>query len=254
MGKWALGGASQASVPCVDIDGMWVKMMMARRMAHLTLPPSTETLRRPSTRRSTATGIIAHMTPPDSPLAPPIDAEWIERRIYVVRGVKVMLAADLAILYGVPTKRLNEQVRRNLARFPEDFLFQLTPEEIHRLQPLRSQFATLDIPSGRGRYAKYLPYAFTEHGVTMLSAVLRSERAVAVSVAVVRAFVRLRYVVAAHTELAHRVDDLEQRSAYHEGQLAVLFDTVHTLLAPDPDAGERPEIGFHPPRLPPSPS
>lgn len=181
-----------------------------------------------------------------------IDTTWIERRIYVVHGQKVMLDADLATLYGVPTGRLNEQVRRNVARFPGDFLFRLTAEEVRDLAPSRSQNAILNAPAGRGRNVKYPPAAFTEHGVTMLSAVLRSPRAVTMSIAVVRAFVRLRQLVSGHGELAHRVDDLEQRSTYHEGQLALLFDTVHELLSPEPAPDDRPAIGFHPDRLPPS--
>ncbi|HWZ59834.1 MAG TPA: hypothetical protein VNW46_12745 [Gemmatimonadaceae bacterium] len=98
----------------------------------------------------------------------------------------------------------------------------------------------------RGKYTKYAPYAFTEHGVTMLSAVLKSPRAVAVSIAVVRAFVRLRHAVADQAELIHRIDDLEQRSTYHDGQLTLLFDTVHQLLAPDPDPSQRSAVGFLP--------
>jgi hypothetical protein len=192
------------------------------------------------------------MSMPDEPLpVPDIDAKWIEHRIVVVRGQKVMLDVDLAALYGVATKRLNEQVRRNLARFPDDFLFGLTPAEFQALRSSRSQNATLNTPasigparSSRGANIKYAPYAFTEHGVTMLSAVLKSPRAVAVSIAVVRTFVRLRYAVAEQVGLIHRIEDLEQRSTYHDGQITLLFDTIHHLLAPDPAPDERPAIGF----------
>jgi ORF6N domain-containing protein len=191
--------------------------------------------------------------PDESLPVPGIDAAWIEQRIFVLRGQKIMLDVDLATLYGVPTKRLNEQVRRNLARFPDDFLFRLTSAELEIVGPPRSQNATLDAQvsgararPGRGRNVKYAPYAFTEHGVTMLSAVLKSPRAVAVSIAVVRAFVRLRHAAAEHADLVHRIDDLEQRSTYHDGQLTLLFDTVHQLLAPDPGPDNHSAIGFLP--------
>src|SRR6266545_4398628 len=130
-----------------------------------------------------------------------IPFERIERTIFLIRGEKVILAADLAKLYGVTTKRLNEQVKRNLERFPADFVFQLTREEAELVRCSRSQFATLM----RGQNIKYLPYAFTEHGAIMAANVLSSERAVQASVAVVRAFVRLRQMIASNAELARKL-------------------------------------------------
>jgi len=194
-------------------------------------------------------------TPADAPL---VEDHEIESRIYLLRGRKVMLDVDLARLYGVPTKRLNEQVKRNLGRFPEDFLFRLSKEELETLRAQLtlqstpslsgSQNATLsdaESPSRRGKNVKYAPYAFTEHGVTMLSAVLRSERAVTVSVAVVRAFVRMREVLATQTTVIAQVEALEQRVTYHDGQLTLLFDLVHGILAPEPESEQsHPVIGF----------
>jgi len=125
----------------------------------------------------------------------------ISRAILVLRGHKVLLDAALAALYGVSAKRFNEQVRRNRNRFPDDFMFQLTPEES---RALRSQSATLK--SGRGQHRKYLPYAFTEQGVAMLSSVLNSERAIQVNIAIMRTFVRLRKFLATHKDLAAKLE------------------------------------------------
>lgn len=162
------------------------------------------------------------------------DISAIERSIHVVRGQKVMLDRDLAGLYGVLPKRLNEQVRRNLRRFPSDFMFQLTPDE-HR--SLRSQIAT--IATSRGAHSKYPPLAFTEHGVTMLSSVLRSERAIEVNIQVVRVFVRLRQLLVNHHDLARRLDDLERK---YDGQFAVVFEAIRRLtVVPEPP---RRKIGF----------
>ena len=132
-----------------------------------------------------------------------IPVERIEQAILWMRGQKVILDADLAVLYGVTTKRLNQQVRRNIERFPADFLFQLSAEES---EALRLQFATLK--SGRGQHRKYAPLAFTEHGAIMAASVLNSPRAIQVSVHVVRAFVRLREVLATHKDLARKLEDL----------------------------------------------
>jgi hypothetical protein len=151
-----------------------------------------------------------------------------------------MLASDLAALYGVQTKVLVQAVKRNLDRFPQDFSFQLTEQE---LGALRSQIVTLDDPSGRrqgrGRYAKYAPYAFTEQGVAMLSSVLRSKRAAQVNVEIMRAFVRLRSLVADNRDLAKRLDDLESK---YDRQFKVVFDAIRELMAPPPSAKRR--IGF----------
>jgi hypothetical protein len=163
--------------------------------------------------------------------APIIPVERIASRIYRIRGENVMLDADLAELYGVPTKRLNEQVTRNLERFPPDFLFELTAEEF---DDLRSQIAT---SSWGGR--RYLPRAFTEQ-VAMLSSVLRSKPAVQVNVAIVRTFVRLRRLLHANEQLARKV-------AEHDQQIAVLFEHVRTLLEPS-EPPDKPRIGFAPAR------
>src|SRR5579875_1408688 len=130
-----------------------------------------------------------------------IPQERIERRILLIRGQKVMLDANLAELYGVTTKRLNEQVRRNIDRFPDDFMLKLTREEV---EALRSQFATSSSWGGR----RYNPLAFTEQGVAMLSGVLRSQRAVQVNIAIMRAFVKLREMLASHRDLARRLDEM----------------------------------------------
>lgn len=162
----------------------------------------------------------------------------IEQSILLVRGAKVMLDRDLARLYGVPTKRLNEQVRRNAKRFPADFMFQLTSQEVTRL---RSQIATLDIePSGRGAYSKYFPMAFTEHGVAMLSSVLHSEQAIAVNIAIMRTFAQLRALLVEHKDLARQLNALEQR---YDTQFKVVFDAIRQLMTPPPRPTRR-RIGF----------
>ena len=165
----------------------------------------------------------------------------IDRRIVIVRGHRVMLDADLAALYGVATKVLVQAVKRNLARFPADFMFRLTEQE---LRSLRSQIVTLndanDGSDGRGRHAKYLPYAFTEQGVAMLSSVLRTERAVQVNVEIMRAFVRLRGLVARDRELSRRLDTLESK---YDRQFKVVFDAIRELMEPPAPASKR-RIGF----------
>jgi len=163
-----------------------------------------------------------------------IPVERIERAILSIRGEKVMLDSDLAELYGVETKRLNEQVRRNLHRFPRDFMFQLTAEEA---ESLRSQFATSN--EGRGG-RRYLPYAFSEHGALMLANVLNSERAAQTSVMVVRAFVRLRQMLASNAELARKLEAMEKK---YDRQFKVVFDAIRQLMSP-PEPKRR-EIGFH---------
>jgi ORF6N domain len=175
--------------------------------------------------------------------------ETITHHILVVRGQKVLLDTDLAALYDVPTKRFNEQVRRNLARFPEDFMFQLTAEE---WAALRSQFATLN--TGRGQHRKYLPYVFTEHGAIMAATILNSPRATEVSVYVVRAFVRLRELIVSNKELAKRLDDLEQTTEAltlqqdsfarnTRAQLKQVFDALRELMTP-PETPKKRSIGF----------
>ena len=163
-----------------------------------------------------------------------VQQEVIERKIYLIRGQKVMLDSDLAELYGVTTKRLNEQVRRNIKRFPSDFMLQLSPDEF---ESLRSQFATLK--HGRGHHRKYLPYAFTEQGVAMLSSVLNSERAIQVNIAIMRAFVKLREMLATHKDLARKLEEMEQK---YDAQFKVVFDAIKELMRP-PEPKKR-KIGF----------
>lgn len=156
----------------------------------------------------------------------------VETRIHVVRGVRVMLSHDLAPLYEVETKALMQAVRRNLSRFPEDFSFKLTNQEV---RDLRSQIVTLD--AGLRTYA---PHAFTEQGIAMLSTVLRSERAVAVNIEIMRAFVRMRSLIEANRELARRIDTLESK---YDKQFKVVFDAMRELMVPSEMPKKR-SIGF----------
>jgi phage regulator Rha-like protein len=165
-----------------------------------------------------------------------IPAERIERSILLIRGQKVLLDSDLASLYGVTTKRLNEQVKRNIERFPVDFMFQLNGEE-H--EALRSQIATLK--TGRGQHRKYRPYVFTEHGAIMAANVLNSPRAIEMSVYVVRAFVRLREVLATHKDLARKLEELEKK---YDAQFKTVFDAIRQLMTPPPGPPKK-QIGFH---------
>ena len=171
----------------------------------------------------------------------PVPIEHITQSILVLRGQRVLLDTELAVLYGVTTKRFNEQVRRNRERFPEDFMFQLTPEE---LTSLRSQFATLK--GGRGRHRKYLPYAFTEHGAIMAATILNSPRAVEMSVYVVRAFVQLRELLSSNRELARRFAQLETRLdkklTEHDVAIAAILSAIRELMHPPPP--EQRPIGF----------
>jgi len=166
-----------------------------------------------------------------------IPMEQIEHAIFLIRGQKVMLDSNLAELYGVATKVLIQAVKRNIERFPADFMFQLTIEETDLL---RSQIVTLK--TGRGRHRKYLPYAFTEQGVAMLSSVLHSARAIHVNIEIMRAFVRLRQMLASNTDLARKLATLEKK---YDAQFRVVFDAIRELMtAPEPKK-KRP-IGFAP--------
>ena len=147
-----------------------------------------------------------------------------------------MLDADLAELYGVSTKRLNEQVKRNKARFPEDFMFRLTFEDLNR-----SQIAT---GSQKHRDPRFLPYVFTEHGAIMLASILNSEAAVHASVKVVRAFIRLRQILSAHKELSAKLDQLERKTEKHDEEIQAIFSAIRQLMNP-PEPTRR-KIGFHP--------
>lgn len=177
--------------------------------------------------------------------------EQIESRIFLIRGQKVMLDQDLAELYGVETKRFNEQVRRNSERFPEDFMFQLTAEEFANLKSqfvtssLRSQIATSNNPAGtpaRRGGRRHLPYAFTEHGAIMAASILNSPRAVETSVQVVRAFVRLRQMLSTNAELSRKLAALEKK---YDIQFKAVFEAIRELMTPVEPKKKRP-IGFAP--------
>ncbi len=155
----------------------------------------------------------------DSNLVP---LDQINNAIFQIRGQRIMLDADLAQLYEVETKMLVRAVKRNIERFPEDFMFQLTEEEF---QNLRSQFGTSSEWGGR----RYAPYAFTEQGVAMLSSVLRSPRAVAVNIEIMRAFVRLRNLLASNAELAQKLEELEQKT---DERFKIVFDAIRQLMTP----------------------
>jgi len=182
----------------------------------------------------------------------------LDSLILTIRKEKVILDADLAEIYGVPTKRLNEQVKRNADRFPRDFAFQLTSKE---LSVLRSQFATLNaqspdvqydgalrsqfvtLKSGRGQHIKYPPYAFTEHGALMAANVLNSPEAVKMSVYVVRAFIKQRHLILSQAEILQRLAQIDKKLLQHDDVLQVIWQELQPLLSPPPDP-PKPEIGF----------
>lgn len=170
-----------------------------------------------------------------------ISLELIQSKIYIVRGVKVMLDRDLAVLYGVTTKVLNQAVKRNSDRFPDDFMFELSLSEAESLRSqfvtssLRSQFVTLK----QGQHFKYSPLVFTEQGVAMLSSVLKSPRAVHINIQIIRTFVYLRQLLAEHADLQLRLDDLERR---YDQQFKIVFDAMRQMIAED--SAEKHEIGF----------
>ena len=176
-------------------------------------------------------------------------------RILTIRNQKVVLDIDLAAVYQVTIKRLNEQLRRNKKRFPDDFVFQLTSEEF---KALRSQFATLNesssrivgqrsqtatLKSGRGQHRKYRPWAFTEHGALQAANILRSERAIAMSVYVIRAFIELREKIAANTAILKRLAEIDKSLLLHDTALRDIYEKLLPLLAPPPDPPRR-QIGF----------
>jgi hypothetical protein len=186
-----------------------------------------------------------------------IPAEQIALRIRHFRGEKVLLDFDLATLYGVATKALNQAVKRNRERFPDDFMFQLTADEVVRL---RSQTVTSSLQdtenqkimqnrsqivtsSRKHRGTKYRPYAFTEEGIAMLSSVLKSKRAVKVNIAIMRAFVKLRSLLETNRELARKFSELERRVDKHDEEIAAILEAIRQLMAP-PEKPRR-EIGFH---------
>jgi hypothetical protein len=167
----------------------------------------------------------------------PIPFAAVESRIHLIRGVKVMLDADLAELYGVATKNLNKAVERNRDRFPTDFMFHLNAQE---LTDLRFQIGTSNKRGGR----RYLPYVFTQEGIAMLSSVLRSPRAIAVNIEIMRAFIRMRGMLVSVDELARKLEMLERKALAHDKDLAEIFEALRELMTP-PETPRR-QIGFHP--------
>jgi hypothetical protein len=161
-----------------------------------------------------------------------VPVELIQSKIIVLRDERVMIDQDLAELYAVETKQLKRAVRRNLNRFPSDFMFELTSEEYNAL---RSQFGTLK----RGAHSKYLPMAFTEQGVAMLSSVLNSRRAVEVNILIMRAFVKLRKMATSHKDLLRKVEEMEKR---YDEQFSIVFEAIRQLMTPPEKPGKR--IGF----------
>jgi hypothetical protein len=162
----------------------------------------------------------------------------IERSILLIRGQKVILASDLAKLYGVATRVLVQSVKRNVRRFPDDFMFQLTREED---ESLRSQ--TVISKRGRGG-RRYLPYAFTEQGVAMLSSVLNSDRAIEVNIAIMRAFVSLRELLGTHKDLARKLENLERKLGQHDQKFQIAFEAIRQLMAPPPEPEKKRRFGF----------
>jgi len=175
-------------------------------------------------------------------MANAVSVEVVATKIFEIRGKRVMLDVDLAALYGVSTKRLNEQVKRNMKRFPADFMYQLTS---HEIAILRSQIAT-----SRWGGRRYLPYVFSQEGVAMLSSVLNSERAIHVNIQIMRAFVKLKEFLLTHKDLAIKIEALERKYADHDVKIQVIFDAIKKLLEkpapeqPKPDEPKR-RIGFH---------
>jgi len=166
-----------------------------------------------------------------------ITQERIEQKIFLLRGKKVMLDRDLSFLYGVETKVFNQAVKRNIKRFPEDFMFQLTPEES---KLLRSQNVTLE----QGRYSKYSPYAFTEHGILMLSSVLNSDKAIEVNIQIMRTFTKIRELMLVHKDLRIKIEEMESK---YDAQFQIVFKAIKKIL--NPPAPRKPKIpfGFQPP-------
>ena len=166
-----------------------------------------------------------------------IPDELVINKIYLVRGQKIMLDRDLAELYDVDTRRLKEAVRRNIDRFPEDFMFELTPNEF---DSLRSQIATLK--TGRGQHPKYMPFAFTEQGVAMLSSVLKSETAIRVNIQIIRVFTRMREMIMTHKDILLQLEKIEKKLAGHDEDITLIFGYLKQLL--NPPSPPRQRIGF----------
>ncbi|OGR29673.1 MAG: DNA-binding protein [Desulfuromonadales bacterium GWC2_61_20] len=166
-----------------------------------------------------------------------VPVERIETSILFVRGHKVILDSDLAELYGVEIRVLNQSVKRNAKRFPPDFMFQLDEAEYADCEALRSQFVILK--GGRGQHRKFAPFAFTEQGVAMLSSVLNSDRAIEVNIQIMRTFVKLREMIASNAELARRLEELEQK---YDAQFSVVFDAIRKMMTPTTKPNK--SIGF----------
>ncbi len=165
-----------------------------------------------------------------------IAVEVITSKIFVIRNKRVMLDRDLALLYGVTTKRLNEQVKRNRKRFPEDFMFQLTRAERNELVAICDRFNTM-------KHSTTLPYVFTEQGVAMLSGILSSDRAIAVNIQIMRAFVKLRRFISAHKKLAGKLKELEKKFEKHDQAIENIFEAIRRLIQA-PDESDRIVTGF----------
>ena len=165
-----------------------------------------------------------------------IPNEIIEKKIFLMRGQKVMIDRDLAELYGVETKYLNRQVRFNIKRFPEEFMFQLTLYEKNELVTFCHRFTTM-------KHSTSLPYAFTEHGVSMLASVLNSDKAVRISILIIKTFVKLRQMISTHKELAHKLSELERKVEMHDSEIHSIFEAIRQLMKPPPTP-PTPRIGF----------
>jgi len=175
-----------------------------------------------------------------------MELQIIQQKIFEIRGQKVIFDFDLAALYEVETKVFNQSVKRNKERFPEEFMFQLTREEYNSL---RSQFVTLEI--GKGKFSKYNPYVFTEHGITMAASILKSEKAVKMNIAIVRAFIALRKFAAQYGDIIEQLHDLKERIGNHDAQLNQIYEALENLLdekvelqAKKDDWANRQRIGF----------
>lgn len=174
-----------------------------------------------------------------------MDIELIQQKIFLVRDHKVMMDFDLANLYQVETRRLKEAVRRNIRRFPPDFMYELTDNEY---RSLRSQIATLKI-GGRGAHSKYLPFAFTEQGIAMLSSVIHSDRAIDMNISIMRAFIAMRRFLYQYNELTEQIIDIRQSVANHNEQLTQIYDAIENLLDEKQEQNSwegRERIGFRP--------
>ncbi len=164
-----------------------------------------------------------------------IPAEVIENKIYIIRGQKVMLDSDLARLYQVETKGLVQAVKRNRARFPNDFMFQVSQKEA---ELMRSQIVTAS-----KRNTRYTPYVFTEHGVTMLASILKSKRAVETSILIVRAFIKLREMLQSHKDVLQEIEKIKRDQRKHGEKISAIMQVINKLLAPDP-VSKKEQIGF----------